>query len=73
MSALGDAFKALREVVLMQSHIERLQDDVRTLTSDLDGLGTLVALLRDRVSRIEGLIEGAAMASGRFTPPRLPE
>jgi len=63
MSAFGDAFTALKSVILMQSRLDQLDKRMATMASDMDGLTDAMGMLRDRVSRMEGLIEGAAMAS----------
>jgi hypothetical protein len=60
VSAVGDAFKALRQVLLMQANIERLEGSVDKIGADLTGLAEAVASLRDRVSRLEGFVDGAA-------------
>lgn len=63
MSAFGDAFTALKSVILMQSRLDQLDKRMATMAGDMDGLTDAIGLLRDRVSRLEGIIEGAAMAS----------
>ena len=70
MSAFGDAMTAIKEVVLLKSRVETLDQRIGSVSDDLDGLADMVASVRDRVSRLEGVIEGAAMASG--SRPRLP-
>ena len=69
MSAFGDALNAVRQVVLLHSRVESLDQRIASMAADIDGLTELVASLRDRVSRLEGFIEGAAAVSR----PRLPE
>lgn len=65
MSGISDALAAIRDVLLLQSEVKRLDsslvkiaDDVRTLANDVAGLN-------QRLSRMEGFLEGASMASGR--------
>ena len=70
MSAFGDAMTAIKEVVLLKSRVEILDQRIGSVSDDLDGLADMVASVRDRVSRLEGVIEGAAMASGNR--PQLP-
>ena len=70
MSAFGDAMTAIKEVVLLKSRVETLDQRIGSVSDDLDGLADMVASVRDRVSRLEGVIEGAAMASG--SRPQLP-
>lgn len=70
MSALGDAFQAIRRIALMDANIERLEANVADLADSVDGLADGLGALRDRVSRLEGFIEGAAAVSARR--PELP-
>lgn len=65
MSVFGDALGAIKQVILMQSRIDQLDKRVGGMASDMEGLTDALANMRDRVSRVEGIIEGAAMASGR--------
>ena len=70
MSAFGDAMTAIKEVVLLKSRVEILDQRIGSVSDDLDGLADMVASVRDRVSRLEGVIEGAAIAAGNR--PQLP-
>lgn len=70
MSTLGDAFAALRRIILIDANIEKLERNVGNLSDNVDGLALGLSALRDRVSRLEGFIEGAAAASQ--VTPRLP-
>ncbi len=63
MSAISDALKAIKDVLMLQSRVDSLDHRIGRTADDLDGLADLVASVRDRVSRLEGIIEGAAMAS----------
>jgi|GEM_PF-1444471 len=71
MSAIGEAFRALKQVVLMQSDLEKLQASVTQLGADVKGLSAGLGAVNNRVARLEGFIEGAT-AAGR-AQPRLPE
>ena len=70
MSTVSDMLKGLRQVLLMEANIARLERSVDSLGGDVDGLAECLSALRDRVSRLEGFIEGAAAVSQ--TQPRLP-
>ncbi len=70
MSAIGEAFAAIRRIVLMDANIERLDAQVSELSDNVDGLASGLAGLSDRVARLEGFIQGAAAASQ--VTPRLP-
>ncbi|MCU6454475.1 hypothetical protein LPN01_10345 [Sphingomonas sp. A2-49] len=63
MSGIGDALQALRTVLLMQEDIKQLKDAAKSQSESLARLAEAHGALRDRVSRLEGVIEGAAMAS----------
>ncbi|WP_375271550.1 hypothetical protein [Sphingomonas sp.] len=63
MSAIGDALAAIRQVILMQQRMDQLDGRITQLVADVDGLTDALANMRDRVSRLEGIIEGAAMAA----------
>ena len=63
MSAFSDALAALKNVVLMQERLDSMRNEQKRTANDMDGLADMLAALRDRVSRLEGIIEGAAMAS----------
>lgn len=63
MSMFGDAVTAIRQVILMQSRIDQLDQRLGRMASDVEGLTDALANVRDRVSRLEGVIEGAAMAA----------
>lgn len=63
MSMFGDAVGAIRQVILMQARIDMLDQRMSAMTSDIDGLTDALIAVRDRVSRLEGVIEGAAMAA----------
>lgn len=65
MSSIGDAFNALRQVILIQSRLDQLDGRMSRMTTDLTGMTEALAVVRDRVSRLEGVIEGAAMANAR--------
>jgi len=69
MSSIGDAFTALKNVMLMQDRIEGLKRDMAVSSGDLKALTEKVFELDKRVVRIETMIE---MTTGRgVSPPRL--
>lgn len=63
MSLIGDTIKALRNVLLLQEDVRQLKDMVTSQSGRLAALAEAHATLRERVSRLEGVIEGAAMAT----------
>ena len=54
---------AFKSFVLYQETIKAMREDMAALARDVSALGNAHADLRDRVSRIEGVLEGAAMAA----------
>jgi hypothetical protein len=60
VSLYGDAIRALRQVIL-------LDERVRNSSADLARLAQEIADLRDRVSRLEGML--ASMAGARQAGP----
>ena len=62
MSLYGDAIRALRQVIL-------LDERVRNTVVDMARMSQEVANLRDRVSRLEGML-AAGMALPREANPR---
>jgi hypothetical protein len=73
VSGIGDAFAALKNVMLLHERMEGVQKDVERLTGDARDTNKWVAEIDRRVARIEGVMEGFQRAStaGRF--PRLPK
>ena len=59
----GDAIKALRQVIL-------LDERVRNTAVDLARISQEVADLRDRVSRLEGIVAAGMALSREGSPPR---
>ena len=64
MSNLGDAFAALKNIALLHERIASLRGDVESLNGNVSGLRDYAVSIDKRVARLEGFIEGAAMASG---------
>lgn len=65
MSVFRDAVGAIKQVVLMQSRIDQVDQRIGRLGVDVERLAEAHGALRDRVARLEGIIEGAAMAAGQ--------
>jgi hypothetical protein len=63
VSLYGDAIRALRQVIL-------LDERVRTTSADLAQMSKEVADLRDRVSRLEGMLAAGLALSREANPPR---
>ena len=66
MSAFGDAFAALKNVILMQDKLERMQTRRSTrLQAIFADVKDYAVEIDKRVARIEGVMEGVARASGK--------
>lgn len=65
MSAVGDAFVALKNVMLLHDRVERLQKELEGLARTQDELGSAVLNIDRRVARLEGFIEGVSAASAQ--------
>jgi hypothetical protein len=68
VSAFSDAVGAVRNVILMQSKLERLEAEISALSGDLRGLKDYTVTLDRRIARVEGFVEGAAAASKSRLP-----
>ena len=72
MSAFGDAMKAVREVLLLQSRVDALQQSLAGQATDLKGLSQTVIDVARRVAQIEGYIRGRAdQAATQSEVPRI--
>jgi hypothetical protein len=63
VSLYGDAIRALRQVIL-------LDERVRNTAVDLSRMSQEIADLRDRVSRLEGMLAAGVALSREANPPR---
>jgi hypothetical protein len=63
VSLYGDAIKALRQVIL-------LDERVRNSSVDLARISQEITDLRDRVSRLEGMLAAGMAPSREADPPR---
>lgn len=63
MSTVGDILKSVREVLLLQSKVEALADEVGEQSNDLKSLSDKMAEIDKRVVRIETMIEMGARHS----------
>ncbi len=68
MSAMSDAFAALKNVILMEERIDGLRSDMSSSADDLKSLTEKVHSIDKRVLRIETMIEMSGRTGGS---PRL--
>ena len=71
MSAVGDALKALKKVILIEDNVLRMQSDIGDLAGEITRVRDYAGSIDRRVARLEGVLQGASMARG--SPPALPE
>lgn len=67
MSTVGDILKSVREVLLLQSQVERLEEQIDEQNDELRRVSRDIIALDKRVVRIETMIE----MSQRNSPPRI--
>ena len=73
MGAVGDILSGIRQVVLLQEHVGRLQRDVESLVQDVRRVREYAGDIDKRVARIEGMMEGYQRASATPRRARLPK
>ncbi|WP_174278498.1 hypothetical protein [Sphingomonas bacterium] len=62
MAVAERTWGAFKSFVLYQETIKAIRDDMAALSRDVAALSNAHADLRDRISRLEGVIDGVAMA-----------
>lgn len=70
MGAVGDILSGIRQVILLQENVGRLQKDVELLAQDVRRIRDYAGEIDKRVARIEGVMEGVARASAPASRPR---
>ncbi|WP_294189329.1 hypothetical protein [uncultured Sphingomonas sp.] len=63
MSAGERALNAIKTIFTLKEQIDGLGRDIAAMNTRVSRLAEAHGELRDRVSRLEGIIEGAAMAA----------
>lgn len=63
MGAVGDILSGIKQVILLQENIARLQKDVEGLAQDVRRIRDYAGDIDKRVARIEGVMEGYGRAS----------
>jgi hypothetical protein len=63
MGAVGDILSGIRQVILLQENVGRLQKDVETLAADVRRVRDYAGEIDKRVARIEGVMEGYGRAT----------
>jgi archaellum component FlaC len=71
MSAVGQILSGIKQVVLLQENVTRLQRDVESLAQDVRRIRDYAGDIDRRVAHIEGVMDGFQRAS--TARPRLPK
>ncbi|MEO7865715.1 MAG: hypothetical protein ABIR63_07620 [Sphingomicrobium sp.] len=73
MSAVGDILTGIKQVILLQENVARLQRDVENLAQDVRRVRDYAGTIDQRVARIEGVMEGYGRAAAMSRQPRIPK
>ncbi|WP_242097858.1 MULTISPECIES: hypothetical protein [unclassified Sphingomonas] len=74
MSVSEKTWSVFKSIVLYQEAIKAMRDDMAALSKDVVALSRAHASLSERVSRLEGFVQGATRTPFRpDEPARLPE
>ncbi len=68
MSALGEALKGIKQLLLIQKQVEDLEQASEIQAAALRELGRDVIAIDRRVARIEGVMEGYGRAAAQAGP-----
>ena len=71
MSSFGDALKGVKQLLLMQDQIQRLEKISDRQNATIDGMADDVIAIDKRLIRIETLVEVAMARAAPPSPPRL--
>ena len=71
MSAFGDALKGVKQLLLMQDQIQRLEKISDRQNATIDDLADDVIAIDKRLIRIETMIEMTMARAAPPSPPRL--
>lgn len=72
MSSAEKAYGLLKSIMLMNERFDGIDDRLRTVSTDMGALARDHGELAQRVSRIEGVMEGYARVSSAPKTRRLP-
>ena len=71
MSVVGDAFAALKNIVLIQERIDVMQRDITRISTDVASVTDYARAIDIRVSTIEGYLRGRSESAAQAGPPRI--
>jgi archaellum component FlaC len=70
MGAVSDILTGIKQVILLQENVARLQRDVEVLAQDVRRIRDYAGDIDKRVARIEGVMEGYGRAATSATRHR---
>jgi len=70
MGTVGDILTGIKQVILLQENIARLQRDVEVLAQDVRRIRDYAGEIDTRVARIEGVMEGYGRAAASSSPQK---
>jgi len=70
MGTVGDILTGIKQVILLQEHVARLQRDVEGLAQDVRRVRDYAGDIDKRVARIEGVMEGYGRAAASASKHR---
>jgi hypothetical protein len=68
MGTVSDILAGVKQVILLQENLERLQKDVELLARDVGRIRDYAGDIDRRVARIEGVMEGYGRATAQAAP-----
>ena len=72
MSAIGDILGGIKQVLLLQENVARIEKNFEGLATDVRRTRDYAEGIDRRVTRLEGFLEGAAAASASRRKPPTP-
>jgi hypothetical protein len=65
MGTVGEILAGVKQVILLQENVERLQKDVEGIVRDVGRIRDYAGEIDRRVARIEGVMEGYGRATSQ--------
>ena len=70
MSVFGDAMAAIRNVILMQANLERMDRQIEHMDRAQDGFREVISRISERLVRVETVLEMQDMVPARRVQPK---
>lgn len=68
MGTIGEILAGVKQVILLQENVERLQKDLEGVADDVRRIRDYAGEIDRRVARIEGVMEGYSRATAQSAP-----